>query len=278
MKRLQWANLSSRHEAFHIVRAHFKGRNAASAHKQDFPEVFWIEEGFAFHWINGERFHLQRGDLVFIRSTDQHSLSSASDKGFLIVNIAFPQSTLDFLMERYFTGVKRWFWKEDQVPEMLHIDSSRLAWLQAWVGRLDSAERTRLEIEIFLLEMLHEFQELKTAGKRESGPEWFLKAMQNLNNPEILAGGTGALARMAGRTPQHMNACMKRYRGVTATDAINTARMELAKRELRTSTRKILEICFDCGFCNLAHFYRLFKKASGTTPHSYRQRHQLLVK
>jgi AraC family cel operon transcriptional repressor len=75
-----------------------------------------------------------------------------------------------------------------------------------------------------------------------------------------------------------VNACLQRFHGITATEAVNAARMEFAARELRTGTKKILEICFDCGFENLAHFYRIFKAATGTTPRAYRESHQLLIR
>jgi AraC family cel operon transcriptional repressor len=75
-----------------------------------------------------------------------------------------------------------------------------------------------------------------------------------------------------------VNASLQRLHGITATEAVNAARMDFATRELRTGTKKILEICFDCGFENLAHFYRIFKAATGTTPRAYRQNHQLLIR
>lgn len=278
MKRFHWSKVSPRGESFHLARAKLKGKNAASPHKQDFPEVFWIEEGTALHGVNGQQVRLERGDLVFVRSTDRHSLSAEAEDGFVLVNIAFSQATLDFLRERYFASEDRWFWSVAPCPETLRLDAGHLGWLGAWVERLDAAERSLLEIEIFLLELLHQCRGSKAAQKVENSPEWLLEALRRLNDPEVLAGGTQALARIAGRTPQHVNACLKRYRGLTATDALNAARMEFAARELRTGTKKILEICFDCGFENLAHFYRMFKAAAGTTPRAYRQNHQLLVR
>jgi len=104
------------------------------------------------------------------------------------------------------------------------------------------------------------------------------ESLDQLKNPAIFSGGTEALARSCGRTSQHVNACLQRFHGITATEAVNAARMEFAARELRTGTKKILEICFDCGFENLAHFYRIFKAATGTTPRAYRQNHQLLIR
>jgi AraC family cel operon transcriptional repressor len=105
-----------------------------------------------------------------------------------------------------------------------------------------------------------------------------IRALHARTESAILTGGTAALARRAGRTPQHLNATLKKWRGITCTDAVNEARMDVAARELRTSTKKIIEICFDCGLQNLAHFYKLFHRRYGMTPRLYRAKHHAVVR
>lgn len=278
MKQLHWSKLCLQGEAYHLTRAHLHGSAAAVAHGHDFAELFWIEKGHALHHLNGHTLPLESGDLIFIRTTDCHALTSDSQKGFVIVNLAFPAETLDFLRARYFKREKRWFWKAGPLPDMVRLDRERLAWLAQWVNRLDSSARTRMEVEIFLLELFRELHEARPPREAGSGPEWLEEALRHMADPEVLAGGTAALARRAGRTPQHLNATLQKVRGITATDAVNQARMEVAARELCTSTKKIIEICFDCGLQNLAHFYHLFRQQYGTTPRVYRLRHHAVVR
>lgn len=278
MKAYRWSDVARNGEAFHLVRGLLRGANATRAHTHDFPELFWIEQGRGTHRINGRTFPMEAGNLVFIRAADHHALSSDARTGFVLVNFAFPAATLDFLAARYFKGANRWFWKPGPVPEILRLDRDHLSRLSHWVDSMAGGHQSRLEGELFLLELLRELAEGRAAEEAGGGPEWLVKALQHRATPEVLAGGTAALARLAGRTPQHLNATLKRWRGVTATDAVNEARMDVAARELRTSTKKIIEICLDCGLENLAHFYRLFHHRFGTTPRRYRARHQALVR
>jgi AraC family cel operon transcriptional repressor len=278
MKRFLWSKLVQRGESFHIGRAALDGRNAAAPHKQDFPEVFWIEQGQTLHTVNGRESLLDAGDMVFVRSTDSHSLAATSRQGFVLVNIAFPRATLDFIKARYFPSDTRWFWKKGPLPETTRLSPARLEWLAHWVCRLDTSRRDQGDIDIFLLELFRELGNDQESQNLKRGPDWLLRGLNQLKNPEIFSGGTEALARSCGRTSQHVNASLQRFHGITATEAVNAARMEFAARELRTGTNKILEICYDCGFTNLAHFYTTFKKTFGTTPRSYRLKHQFLVR
>ena len=277
-KRLLWEKVSGRGDAFHLVRVRLKGRRDVGEHTHDFPEVFWVEEGCAIHHANGTSAHLEPGDLVFIRSQDRHRFEAVQERGFVLVNLAFPDETLDFLQGRYFPNEQRWFWSGKKEPARVHLSADRLGWLRRWVARLDAARRSRLEVEVFLLELLRELQEERTEVGFSNGPEWLMETLRHLGNPAVFAGGTPTLAQLAGRTSQHLNATMKKFLGLTATEAINRARMEYAACQLRTSTKKILEICFDCGFQNLAHFYRLFGEFAGMTPRTYRLRHQQLLR
>ncbi|MEY2907196.1 MAG: hypothetical protein RLZZ408_1667 [Verrucomicrobiota bacterium] len=278
MKRLLWSKLVQKGQSFHIVRAALDGRDAAPPHKQDFSEVFWIEQGQTLHKVNGRESLLETGDMVFVRSTDSHSLAATSRQGFVIVNIAFPRATIDFIKARYFPSETRWFWRKGPLPETTRLSPSRLEWLGHWVGRLDVSRRDQSDIDIFLLELFRELGNDLKSQNLKRGPDWLVHGLDQLKNRVVFSGGTEALARSCGRTSQHVNASLQRFHGITATDAVNAARMEFAGQELRTGTKKILEICYDCGFTNLAHFYTTFKKAFGMTPRSYRLKHQFLVR
>jgi AraC family cel operon transcriptional repressor len=90
--------------------------------------------------------------------------------------------------------------------------------------------------------------------------------------------GTRGLARLAGRSPEHLTRELRARLGITATDAVNEARLEHAAVQLRATTRKIVDISLECGFQGLGHFYRTFRKQFGATPSVYRERHQTIIR
>jgi AraC family cel operon transcriptional repressor len=210
-----------------------------------------------------------------MRPPDRHGFTNPpGGAGFTIVNVAFPRETLDFLRTRYFPGAKTLFWADTPQPFQTTLNSSRLRWLQGWADQLARAPRTRLEIERFLLDLL---ADLMATTRTAGGPEWLRHALEEIREPQHFTGGTPALAKLAGRTPQHVNRALREHLGLTATDAVNEARLDYAAMQLRMSTQKIITIGLDCGFQNLGHFYQVFRRRFGTTPRFYRLRHQAVV-
>jgi len=63
----------------------------------------------------------------------------------------------------------------------------------------------------------------------------------------------------------------KTYTGLTTGDYLKQRRLAEALQKLRTTNEKVLTICHDCGFSDIAHFNRAFRAAFGQTPSEYRR-------
>jgi AraC family cel operon transcriptional repressor len=194
----------------------------------------------------------------------------------LLVNIAFPLDTLDFLKKRYFPKESRFFWAGSKLPAQFAMTPSQMRWLQEWSLHLAKAPTSRLEIERFLLDLLHELMAHESATSQGEQPEWLSRALAQIRDPQHFVMGTRRLARLAGRSPEHVTRELKARLGITATDAVNQARLEHAAVQLRATTRKVV-VSLECGFQGLGHFYRTFRKQFGATPSAYRERHQTII-
>lgn len=62
----------------------------------------------------------------------------------------------------------------------------------------------------------------------------------------------------------------KEITGYTVIEYLQYRRIIEAQKQLRETQREIVEICYDCGFNNIQHFCRVFKKIARTTPFKYR--------
>lgn len=60
--------------------------------------------------------------------------------------------------------------------------------------------------------------------------------------------------------------------GYTYTDYVNKFRIDQA-RKLLLMDRNVTETCFECGFSNLSHFNRTFRRFAGENPSAFRYRH-----
>lgn len=73
----------------------------------------------------------------------------------------------------------------------------------------------------------------------------------------------------------HLNKCylshlFKEITQFTIVEYIHYRRVIEAQKMLTGTTRPITDICLQCGFDNVQHFYKVFKKIAKTSPHKYR--------
>jgi AraC-like DNA-binding protein len=243
-------------------------RNALHTH--DFAEVFWIEEGRGQHVLNGKEFELKTGDLYLIRPKDAHAIKPIAGHEMGWINVSFPYPTVLRVINRYFTNKEERLWDTGPMPKMYSLEPYQLDRLKLQFNDLIRAPQKVIEIERFLLNLIHILkQEPIPEGKML--PDWLNSALKKIQLPEHFSKGTPELARLAGRCPEHVSRSLKQALGKTATEVINDARLKYAAIQLTTTPAKIIELCFDCGFTGLPHFYKIFKARYGMTPKRYRK-------
>lgn len=79
------------------------------------------------------------------------------------------------------------------------------------------------------------------------------------------------LAKMAGMSPSSFSRFFKLRTGRSISDYVIGIRLDVASRELVTTTTSIADICFNSGFNNVSNFNRIFKKNKGYTPKEFRE-------
>ena len=60
--------------------------------------------------------------------------------------------------------------------------------------------------------------------------------------------------------------------GYTISEYLNKIRIDYARRLLMNPDLSVLNICFDCGFNNLSHFNKQFRRHTNLTPTSYKKK------
>lgn len=69
----------------------------------------------------------------------------------------------------------------------------------------------------------------------------------------------------------HISHIFKEVTGFSIIEYVQQRRVIEAQKMLKNTSQDIIDICFDCGFNNIQHFYRVFKKISSITPDKYRK-------
>jgi AraC family cel operon transcriptional repressor len=239
-------------------------------HDHDFPEFFWIQKGAGVHLVNGRRVEISSGCACMMRPPDRHNFRGRPGEPLAIMNLAFPRTGLEHFRRRYFPKGGDYFWTRARLPWSRNLDGGTLRWLNASARELAGRTDSALVLDRFLIEL---FLRLEGGGRgREPLPEWLRAALDAWRTPEHFRGGAAGFVELCARGREHVNRSLRRCLGVTTTEALNRARLGWAADELSLTDRPILEICYDAGFGNLGHFYKLFGERFGSPPRAWRRR------
>lgn len=272
----RWRDLVAPGGWHHLAIILFLPGRPVRLHTHDFPEMFWIERGTAVHRINGRVKRLRAGDLVCVRPADRHLIEAADAAGCTLVNLAYHPRVRADLLRRHGAEFAPLLAPAGELPYRAELPPAIIAGLRRQLGALSRPAAARLALEHFLLGLPGQIRQASGQALPPM-PEWLRRACEEVQRPAVFAGGAPGLARVAGRTAEHVARTVRRVFGVTPSDYVNRVRMEHAARELRVTTRPIADIALDCGLNNLSHFYALFRRAHRQTPRAYRLAHHRTV-
>ncbi len=241
-------------------------------HNHTFAEIFWVVGGAGVHLINGAARPLETGLLVLVRPEDRHAFSALPGRDPLrFVNFAFEPSRWTALRRRH-PGLRGTLLDErDPIRREHRLDATRLERLRHLAADLADGARDALVIEAFLGGVAGLLSHSTRTRLRGDVPDWLAAACAAIQEPRHFVGGTPALARLAGRSPEHLAREIRRHLRSTPTDVVNAARLTHAAQQLATTARPIIEIAGECGFEGLGHFYKLFLARFATSPRRYRR-------
>ncbi len=256
---------------FHIGETVLKNGMMTYLHTHDFYELFLIEEGEIYHFINGRQDVMRKGDIYFVRPEDEHCFQRGNCKKAQFVNMAFSGNIFqkaEAVMNLYFDTKQNGSSVEIHLPPRMELAiQAKMTFLAREKTSLTLMVRQDLVVSILLdcLLLLYSQQAFE-----ESVPEWLEQACLRMRQNQNYLEGLEKFIEIAGKSQEHLTRCMKKYYHVTPTEYINQIRLEQTTILLETTDDSILDIMLECGFNNVSHFNQLFKKNYGLTPSRYR--------
>lgn len=266
----------SANEVFHIARVNITSSQDLSLHTHDYAEILWIEKGTGYHHVNGRQVRLSAGDMVMIRPRDCHTFS-ATGRGITLVNIAFPTETIDFCA----AAISGTATSISGAPRCcLSISNSRRISSKDSPSRAEEAmkyRRSRLQLDSLLLFIFRTITANQEVEDNSEIPLWLFNAIQKYNSPEHFARGVAGFVDLCDRNIDHVNRIVRIHFYKTLTELVNEFRMRYAITQLAITNMPIKQICSNCGFRNLGHFYKTFRAVYHQTPREYRKLNQMIV-
>jgi len=199
---------------------------------RDYAELFLIESGTAQHHINETICPVPEKTLILIRPSDRHGFDVPHD-AYTVGYVSFPIETLEFLRNRYFRNENRFFWVRSKMPAHIMLSSGSFLSIENELERLFSKARIRVHVERFLLTLLAELLDQADLGTQNNAPAWLRCVLENLQDPELLRGGTKVFLEKSKRRPEYVSRAVKKFTGMTPTEVVNKARMTYAADQLK---------------------------------------------
>ncbi len=251
------------------------------SHTHDFIEIIYISDGRATQIVNGNRFEVGRGDLLFMNYGGIHGFEPHGSVSFY--NICF-DPTLAAVSEQ---GL-------DNAFSLLHTAAFDQIRNGNDVGLVSFHREEREAIEGLLAGMLEEYRQnaLFQRAVLESYMSIFLVKVLRLTVSPLSEGhaegrwqkvadyidanlGTeltlSTLSQQSFYNPSYFSRAFKKKFGMSLTEYIGHRRIDRAIRLLRETELTVEEIGRRVGYPSKTSFYRNFSKITSQTPMFYRE-------
>lgn len=246
-------------------------------HSHDFCELFLVTSGEVLHNLNGESSLLRAGNLVILNKEAVHYYEKNNNSECDFINIGFTEETF----KKYANLIAT----PNQVSNLLHadkyqteVDSKFLEQVKVKCDRInsffnkDSTSNYRV-ISLFFDFITYVIENTET-DKLNNVPNEIRKLCSELQNPDNFEKGLKEIFDKYNFSYEHYCRNFSKFIGVTPTNFFNDAKMNYARNLLIYTNYAIIDICFYCGFENLAYFYKLFFNKYSTTPSKFRLQHK----
>ncbi len=262
-------------------------------HRHEYMQINYVCQGKGGHYINKQEFKIIKGDIFVIPPYVPHKINTCSESTVQIFEFEFIPEFVNQNFESI-ENVESFF--DFAYIEPFLVGESKVR------PRLNLVGRIQVETENILNEVLTEYTE------RRSGYLLIIKSLllkllvmvgreftRELQNSDSLPAFNrhrdsifGAIkyidrnydkelsvedvAKISMLSQSYFSYLFKSITAKTFTEYLNDLRISKAMELLRSTDKRVLDICYDVGFNNVNHFNRLFRQKTGITPMVYRRR------
>lgn len=236
-------------------------------HWHNFIEIELVLSGSGDQILNGQQMELSRGSLSVLRLTDFHQVDPKEDLHLL--NLMVDDSFLsEEILGKLTVGNSLFFRLNDEQTDMLE-KLFRLCMAENQTSNPDLRYLKHLIICIFLkvLKLSIHSGSKGTANEKPIQAALLYIHMHFRENPKL-----SEVAKIAHYNASHFSHTFHKELGTTYCDYLNMLKISYAKELLLSTSLKISDVCFECGFTSHSNFLRLFKEKIGLSPMQYRKK------
>lgn len=247
-------------------------------HCHEYYEIFITVSGKVKHWVNGNVYNLPEGSLVFIRPDDIHGYIYDGEETEKVeyVNFCFTKETAKELFTYLSDSFPSKKLEESPLPPTVVVRGEEKNQILSLVTQLysvnyDDKDMLKIRSRVILAEIFTRFSRNDFYEENEKLPLWLNILLRNMELPENFTRGAERMVFLSNKSKEHISRTIKKYFGITPSDYVNNLRINYAGNLLMNTDTPVIDICYECGFQNLSHFYRNFKKRHGVSPGDFRR-------
>lgn len=255
-------------------------------HWQEELEIVHFEKGHYQVEINMQTYQIEQECLCFIGSGELHSIYC--EKDYKEQAVVFSPTVLcfdssDHVQATFLRSIlnnevqfPRFIYKEDAFFDELVFEFKRIC--HAFSLSCDAATiPSQLHIKASLLNILAILEEHGVLVKSKAVYNQRLESLKTVmffiqeHYQEKIY--ISELAKLINMNEQYFCRFFKKGLGKTPIQYLNDYRIQQACILLEHTDQSVTEICMNCGFNNLSHFMKEFKKNMNLTPLQFRKSH-----
>lgn len=257
-----------------VLESHHAKGFAMPLVKHSFHNLLHIIGGKGKLWLEDESLYLNPGDFVFIGEGLSHRIEDESGKPLSLYAICVKEEVLQGFIPFEKISISK-NWRMNQ--ELRHLLREML------IEQGSDHPEARLMLHSLAAELVVRLSRLVEGNARDVKDGGLPEAIgsrvrveayvKELQSRFFEDESLDVAARRIGVSRRSLTACFKELTGNSRQNWIRKLRMDHACTLLENTGRSIDAVAFECGFNDLSHFYRCFKKHSGESPKKYRANH-----
>lgn len=248
---------------YHNSREHY--------HWHNFYEISYICSGQAACFVDGEIYPVHQGDIVVFNAGEVHGWEMEEDIELLVLTFSKEMITGDRYIDdeilRFFDNLTSNFTNilNGQMEATKEIHHSLCSAWQEWTGG-EIAKNLMIKAELLkILTYLNryfvngevDFEAVKQKRKELKRLDEVMKYIDAHYMEKLTVEEVASVANMSAG---HFSKLFHKIMGQRYIDYIIQKRIQKAKEMLETTELTVVDIAMECGFNNIANFYRTYRK------------------
>ena len=253
-------------------------------HKHAFVEVVYFYQGAGTHFVDGEEFHIKKGDMFIINPNVYHEFFGKNLKEMNIMfnpNFVGEDPSNKYFLQSFFQNhfpaeivqenkLKNYLYVSDSVKE--RYERTAMKMLREYNERRPCyLSIMKNELEMLLLQSLRNtIQKEDVKDRRYVHADVIERAMELIDENIREIKRVEDMTDKIGYNKLYFNRLFQEYTGVSIAQYIRLRKMEEAGRLLVNTNLTVEKICELLQYSDIKNFYTSFKRVMKVTPSEYR--------